>query len=264
MAETKKYLIKKNKKIRLIELFGGIGTQSMALERMGVPFEHYKLVEFDKYPVASYNAIHETSFKPQDITKTHIDDLAIADKEHYQYICTYSFPCTDISVAGHMAGMSRKDWLSGNSTRSGLLWEFERILNEAVKKGTDEGNPQKYLPDILVMENVTQVHNKKNLKDFKYWLGDLEQFGYISKYADLNAKDFGVPQNRNRCFCVSWLDKDADFEFPKSIPLGVSMDVCLQPEEEVESRYYIKGPRADDLINQLIERYGEDLEEMLN
>ena len=70
--------------------------------------------------------------------------------------------------------------------------------------------------------------------------------------------------SKHRCFCVSWLDKNADFEFPTAIPLGVSMDVCLQLEEEVESRYYIKGPRADDLINQLIKRYGEDLEEMLN
>ena len=90
-----------NKKIRLIELFGGIGTQAMALHDLAIAnglnpedvFEHYKLVEFDKYPVKSYNAIHGTNFEPMDITKIGGDDLGIAETDKYTYIMTYSFPC---------------------------------------------------------------------------------------------------------------------------------------------------------------------------
>lgn len=82
-----------NKPIRLIELFGGIGSQAMALKRLGVDFEHYRLVEFDKYPVASYNAIHGTDFEPMDITKVKGGDLGIVDLNKWTYIMTYSFPC---------------------------------------------------------------------------------------------------------------------------------------------------------------------------
>lgn len=89
-----------DKKIRLIELFGGIGTQSLALRDLVIAnglkpedvFEHYKLIEFDKYPVKSYNAIHGTNFEPIDITNVKGGDLGITDKDRYSYIMTYSFP----------------------------------------------------------------------------------------------------------------------------------------------------------------------------
>ena len=115
-----------NKPVRLIELFGGIGAQAMAFEELGVPFEHYRLIEFDKYPVASYNAIHGTDFKPTDIRDIKGDDLGIIEKNKYIYVMTYSFPCQDLSVAGKGRGMSK-----GSGTRSGLLWEVERLLNES-------------------------------------------------------------------------------------------------------------------------------------
>lgn len=254
-----KKLIDSSKTLRLIELFGGVGTQAMALERMGVPFESYRLIEFDKYPVKSYNAIHGTNYKPADITNTHIDDLGITGKDRYQYLMTYSFPCTDLSCAGNMQGMSREDWLKGESTRSGLLWEVDRILQEAVSKGEKEGSPQRYLPDILVMENVPQVHGKKNKKDFEFWLSRLRDMGYFSTWKDLNARDFDVPQNRNRCFCVSWLDPEADFTFPEPIPLTHTMLDCLEPEEFVDSRYYLTGERPEKLISGLIGKYGDKL-----
>lgn len=76
-------------KVRLIELFGGIGSQAMAMERLNVPFEHYRLVEFDKYPVASYNAIHGTNFPTMDITKINGADLGIVDVETFTYLLTY-------------------------------------------------------------------------------------------------------------------------------------------------------------------------------
>ncbi len=232
-----------NKPIRLIELFGGIGSQAMALRDIGADFEHYRLVEFDKYAVASYNAIHGTNFETTDIRNVHGKDLGIIEKENYCYLMTYSFPCTDLSVAGRMQGMSKKDWENGNSTRSGLLWEVERILKEL----KDEE-----LPDVLLMENVPQVHAKQNMADFELWLSFLRSKGYHNFWDDLNAKNYGIPQNRNRCFCVSILSDDSiDFEFPKPIKLETVMKDFL--EEEVDEKYYINNEKSQKLIAQLIE-----------
>ena len=116
------------KPIRLIECFAGIGSQAKALERLNVNFEHYKVVEFDKYAIKSYNAIHGTEFETSDITKIHAKDLEIVDTDKFEYILTYSFPCQDLSLAGKGKGMEK-----GSGTRSGLLWEVERILNECEK-----------------------------------------------------------------------------------------------------------------------------------
>ena len=232
-----------DKPIRLIELFGGIGSQAMALRDIGADFEHYRLVEFDKYAVASYNAIHGTSFKPTDIRNVHGGDLGIVDKDDWCYLLTYSFPCTDLSVAGKMEGMSKADWESGKSTRSGLLWEVERILKEL---------PKECLPDILLMENVPQVHAEKNLSDFESWQSFLRGRGYQNFYADLNARDFGIPQNRVRCFMVSILsDEYVDFEFPEKIELETVMKDYL--EKSVDEKYYINSEKADKLIQQLVD-----------
>lgn len=222
-----------DKPIRLIELFGGIGSQAMALRNIGADFEHYRLVEFDKYPVASYNAIHGTDFVPTDVTKIHGSDLGIVEKDKYCYILTYSFPCQDLSVAGLGKGMAK-----GSGTRSGLLWEVERLLNE-----TDQ------LPQVLLMENVPQVHSAKNMEDFQRWIEFLENKGYSNYWKDLNAKNFGVAQNRVRCFMVSLLG-DYTFEFPTPIPLTKTMKDYL--EEEVDEKYYINNEKAQKLIDKLI------------
>ena len=96
-----------DKPIRLIELFAGVGSQAMALRDIGAEFEHYRVVEFDKYPVASYNAIHGTNFPTMDITKISGADLGIVDTDRYTYLLTYSFPCQDLSVAGKGKGTQR-------------------------------------------------------------------------------------------------------------------------------------------------------------
>lgn len=224
-----------DKPIRLIELFAGVGSQSMAMKCLGADFESYKAVEFDEPAIRSYNAIHGTSFPTLDVTKTHGEDLGIVDKDKYCYILFYSFPCTDLSLAGRQAGMSRD-----SGTRSGLLWEVERILKEL---------PKEQLPDVLIMENVPQVHSEKNLPDFEDWILFLRHLGYSNYYGDLNAKDFGIPQNRERCFMVSMLGK-YDFQFPKTIPLEKVINDVL--EEEVEEKYFIRSEKAEQLINQLI------------
>ena len=232
-----------NKKIKLIELFGGIGSQAMALRDIGADFEHYRLIEFDKYAVTAYNAIHNTKFETMDIRNVHGSDLGIVEKDKYCYLMTYSFPCIDLSVAGKMQGMSRKDWEQGNSTKSGLLWEVERILKEMSKEE---------LPDILLMENVPQVHAEKNMADFELWLSFLRSKGYHNFWDDLNAKDYGISQNRERCFCVSILSDDfVDFDFPKKIKLDSVMKDYL--EEKVDEKYYITNEKADKLIAELIE-----------
>lgn len=221
-----------DKPIRLIELFGGIGSQAMALSKLGVNFEHYRLVEFDKYPVASYNAIHGTNFTPTDITKIHGEDLGIVDTDKYCYLMTYSFPCQDLSVAGKQQGMSK-----GSGTRSGLLWEVERLLNET-----------EHLPQLLLMENVPQVHSKKNQGDFENWIRFLENKGYSNYWQDLNAKDYGVAQNRNRCFMVSILGNYC-FYFPKPHPLTKRMVDYL--EDSVDEKYYINNEKSSALIKKL-------------
>ena len=225
------------KPIRLIELFAGYGSQAMALKRIGAKFEHYRVVEFDKYAIASYNAVHGTNFPTMDITKVHADDLNIVDADKYCYMMTYSFPCTDLSVAGKQMGMSK-----GSGTRSGLLWEVERILTE-IRDGNGE------LPQILFMENVPQVHSKKNINVFEKWLGFLESLGYTNYWQDLNAKNYGVAQNRNRCFMFSFLG-NYSYDFPQPIPLKKKLKDYL--EDNVDEKYYINNEKADKLIKQLI------------
>ena len=219
--------------IRLIELFAGIGSQAMALKEIGADFETYRVVEFDKYAIASYNAIHGTNFPTMDITKIKGSDLGIVDTDKFTYLLTYSFPCQDLSVAGKGRGMTK-----GNGTRSGLLWEVERLLEE-----TDN------LPQVLVMENVPQVHSKKNMDDFNKWLGFLESKGYSTVYKDLNAMDYDVAQSRNRCFAVSILG-DFSFCFPEKIELTKVMKDYL--EDDVDEKYYLTSDKAKDLIDNLI------------
>lgn len=234
--------VKVDKPIRLIELFGGIGSQAMALRDIGADFEHYRLVEFDKYAVASYNSIHGTDFVTADIRNVHGKDLGIVDKDKFTYLLTYSFPCTDLSVAGNMKGMSKAEWEKGNSTRSGLLWEVERILKEL---------PKDLLPQVLLMENVPQVHAEQNKADFDAWLAFLRSRGYFNFYKDLNAKDYGIPQNRERCFCVSILSPEyIDYEFPEPRKLGKVMREYL--EDKVDEKYFLTTDKSRILIQQLL------------
>lgn len=228
--------VKITKPIRLIELFAGYGSQAMALERLETDFAHHKVIEFDRFAVNSYNAVHDTDFKVTDIRDIHAEDLEVTDTDKYCYIMTYSFPCTDLSVAGKMKGMKK-----GSGTRSGLLWEVERLLKEMDEK-----------PQVLLMENVPQVHGKKNKEDFQSWISFLESDGYRNYWQDLNAKDFGVPQNRQRCFMVSLLG-NYTYHFPKPKD-DTSIKISDLLENTVEEKYYLHSDKAKKLIEQLIVR----------
>lgn len=174
------------------------------------------------------------------ITRVHADELNIIDKDKYTYMMFYSFPCTDLSLAGKQMGMKK-----GSGTRSGLLWEVERILKETVEHELE-------LPDILMMENVPQVCSGKNKEDFDDWKEFLSSLGYSNFHEILNACDYGVPQNRKRCFMVSILDKNAAYTFPKKIPLTKCVKDIL--EQNVDEKYYINNEKAEELIKSLLER----------
>lgn len=211
------YKIKKP--VRLIELFAGIGAQAMALRDLGVDFEHYKVVEYDSNPLKSYNAIHNTNFETQDIQKLDGKDLEIVDLDKYCYIMTYSFPCTSLSTAGKQQGMKK-----GSNTSSSLLWEVERLLNEIENK-----------PQILIMENVRQVLSPKNQEDFQAWKDYLTSLGYNNFVQLMCGSDYGVPQNRTRCFMVS-IYGDYTYTFPKKIDLSINLTDLL--EDNVDEKYY--------------------------
>lgn len=227
------------KPLRLIELFAGIGSQAKALKNLGVEFQHWYVCEWDKYAIQSYNAVHGTNFVTSDITELTAKDLNIVDIDHFNYLLTYSFPCQDLSNAGKGRGMQK-----GSGTRSGLLWEVERLLNECTE-----------LPQVLLMENVPQVHGKKNINDFNKWIEFLESKGYTNYWQDLNAKDYGIPQSRNRCFMVSMLG-DCTYEFPEPIKLELTLKDVL--EQEVDEKYYLSGkPSMETNSSELVQQVCE-------
>lgn len=177
-----------------------------------------------------------TEIKSIERIETEVQVFNIEVSEDNSYTCNNVIVhnCQDLSVAGKGAGMEK-----GSGTRSGLLWEVERLLNEC-----------EVLPQVLLMENVPQVHGKKNMADFEKWIDFLKSKGYSNYWQDLNAKNYGIPQNRNRCFMVSLLG-DYTYEFPKPIPLTKTMKDFL--EDEVDEKYYINSEKALKLIETLQE-----------
>lgn len=167
------------------------------------------------------------------IQKVKGQDLEIVDTDEYDYILTYSFPCQDLSLAGKGKGMS------DTSTRSGMLWEVERILIECYELGT--------MPQILLMENVPQVHGADNVQDFNKWQLKLEELGYKNYFQDLIATDYGIPQTRNRCFMISILG-DYSYTFPKPIPLKLKLSDLL--EKEVSDKYLVKDGTVNCFLTQ--------------
>ena len=200
-------------RIKVIELFAGVGSQVMALRNIGIDYEVIGISEIDKFAYKSYEAIHGKVKNFGDITK--INKLPYCD------LLTYSFPCQDLSVAGHQKGINK-------DTRSGLLLEVERLLLKAKENGT--------LPRYLLLENVKNLVGKKFIKDFERWLSFLNSLGYYSNWEVLNAKDYGIPQNRERVFVVSSLE-NMHYKFPKPVELKSKMKELL--EEKVDDKYYL-------------------------
>lgn len=172
-----------------------------------------------------------------DVSRLHASDLGIVERESNTYILTYSFPCQDLSNAGLMQGMEK-----GSGTRSGLLWEVERILNEC--------REQDCLPQVLVMENVPGVCGSKNLGPWNDWLDALQRMGYTNYHRILTATDYGIPQSRKRCFMLSILG-GYSYSFPKKVKLRYFIKDFIA--KKVDEKYYL----PDDLVVQF-QRYAEE------
>lgn len=197
--------------LRVFEAFSGYGSQSIALRNLGIEHEVVAISEIDKYAIKAYEAIHGPTLNLGDISKIDVNDIPQHD------LFTYSFPCQDLSVAGKQKGL-------GEGTRSGLLYECEKVIEHC-------------RPKYLLLENVKNLVGKKFKADFDKWLEYLEGLGYTNYWKVLNAKNYGVPQNRERVFVVSILGEHEPFEFPKPIPL----DKCIADilEEQVDEKYYL-------------------------
>lgn len=169
-------------------------------------------------------------------------DLGIVDADRYCYIMTTSFPCTDLSIAGSMSGMEE-----GSGTTSSLLWENKRILTELFESDPTD------LPQIILMENVTAIHSDKNISQFMKWIDFLRNIGYSNFWEDMNAKDYGVAQSRDRTFVVSILDPNHEltFDFPK--PIKLTKDLFDYLDEHVGEEFYIEKQCARDLVRNLID-----------
>lgn len=207
--------------LRVLENFAGVGTQRMALKKLGIEHEVVGITEIDKYAIKSYEAIHGEVNNLGDISKVDVEDVPEHD------LFTYSFPCQDISVAGKQSGFEK-----GSGTRSGLLWECERVIKH-VK------------PKYLLMENVKNLVGKKFKPGFEEWLQALEDMGYTNYWQVLNAKDYGIPQNRERVFCVSILGEHEPYEFPKPVELELRLKDML--EDDVDDKFYLGKERIGQL-----------------
>lgn len=194
-----------------------------------------------------------------------LGDIGKLERLPYADMITYSFPCTDLSVAGKGEGMQNKCDACGNSwpidfsiaeevlicpncgetvsssTRSGLLGQVQRLLSVAYDNGE--------LPKYLLLENVKNLVGKKFVNQFNAWVKWLDSIGYNTYYQVLNAKHYGIPQNRERIFALS-IRKDIDnseFKFPNKIPLNIRLKDIL--EKNVDEKYYLPDDRIDKILN---------------
>lgn len=214
------------KDLKVLELFAGIGACSKALTNLGIPHTIVDAVEVDPYAVKSFNAVHGTNFEPQDITKW--------DKDIECDLIMHGSPCQDFSSAGLQKG-GDKD----SGTRSSLMYETLRIV-------------EKLKPKYVIWENVKNLLSKKHIHNFENYIRQMELLGYNSTYKVLNAKDYGVPQNRERVFTVS-IRKDLpyDFHFPAPLPAKKLTDIL---EPEVDASFYKMTPLQQEVWDRALEK----------
>lgn len=208
--------------LNVLSLFSGIGAFEKALENLGIPHNVVAYCEIDKYASKAYSIIHNI---PEEKNLRDVTKVDILDIDERVDLITYGFPCQDISNAGKQKGFTDEN---GERTRSGLFFEALRIIDD-------------YKPKFAIAENVKALVSKKFTEEFKTVLESLEEVGYNNYYTVLNAKDFGIPQNRERVFIIS-IRKDIDkgFTFPEAIPLELRLKDML--EDEVDEKYYLTEP----------------------
>ena len=214
---------------KVLSLFSGIGAFEKALKNIGVDYDLVGYSEIDKYASKSYAAIHnvDESMNLGDITKINEKELP-KDID----LITYGYPCQDISLAGKQKGLFNED---GSKTRSGLFFDALRIIEETQ-------------PRVAIAENVKNLVGKKFKPQFDIILDSLDKAGYNNYWQVLNAKDYGIPQNRERVFIVS-IRKDVDngFKFPKAVPLQLRLKDML--DDEVDEKFYLSKEQIDRINN---------------
>lgn len=222
--------------LKLLSLFTGIGAFEKALERLNIDYELVGFSEIDKFAIKSYCAIHNVPENKNlgDITKINIDKILDFD------LLTWGFPCQDISIAGRMEGIKK-------GTRSGLYYEGYKILK--AKR-----------PGISIIENVKNLTSKRFKEQFETILKDIEELGYNNYWQVLNAKNYSVPQNRERIFIVS-IRKDIDknnFVFPSPVELKLKLKDLL--EDTVDDKFYL----TENGIGRLIKKNNKLLKDCQN
>ncbi|WP_396152109.1 MULTISPECIES: DNA cytosine methyltransferase [unclassified Clostridium] len=205
--------------IKILELFGGIGSPRIALRNLGIPIKAIDYVEIDEKAVRSYNAMFakELEYKTQTVVGYNLrPDILI-----------HGSPCQSVSIAGKQEGADE-----GSGTESSLMWETINIIKQM-------GD---WKPKIVIWENVKGVLNKSMIHNFNRYLDEMEKMGYTNSFEVLNAIDFGLPQNRNRVFTVSCLG-GLSFNFDtlerKQAP---HIEEFLQPNSEVDESYIVTQP----------------------
>ena len=209
--------------MKVLSLFSGIGAFEKALTRQNIKYELLNFSEIDKNAIIAYCLIHNVSedLNLGDVTKINTKELADFD------LMTWGFPCTDISAAGKQKGFIDE---KGNKTKSGLYYDGLKILQD--KK-----------PKYSIIENVKALTQKRFQREFKQVLDDLKIAGYNNYWKVLNAKDYGVPQNRERVFIIS-IRRDVDkgnFVFPESIPLKKNLQDIIESDAELPILHNVYG-----------------------
>lgn len=215
------------KTIKMLSLFSGIGAFEKAITNICVNQELIGFSEIDKYAIKSYCAIHNVSENKNlgDIAKIDIKKLP-----RFIDLITHGSPCQDFSIAGKQAGAEK-----GSGTRSSLMWNTIDIVEWC-------------LPKYVVWENVKNIMAKSHIHNFQKYIETMEDLGYNNYFQVLNAKDYGIPQNRERLYTIS-IRKDIDrhsFIFPEKEELKITLKDML--ENEVEEKYYLK----DEIVNKYV------------
>lgn len=228
--------------IKVLSLFSGIGAFERAFCRIGLDWELVNYCEIDRWASLSYSMVNQCSesLNLRDVRTVTAETV----RDRQVDLITYGFPCQDISIAGKQRGFVND---SGESTRSGLFFEALRIIKEL-------------RPRYAIAENVKALTSTKFKNEFATVLSSLEEAGYNNYWRVLNAKDYGIPQNRERVFIVS-IRRDVDegdFQFPEKEPLMLRLRDMLEPAESVDEKYYLSTEREGvrRLIAELESRYG--------
>ncbi|MBQ2189878.1 MAG: DNA (cytosine-5-)-methyltransferase, partial [Paludibacteraceae bacterium] len=227
--------------IKVLSLFSGIGAFERAFCRIGLDWELVNYCEIDRWASLSYSMVNQCdeSLNLRDVRTVTAETV----RDRQVDLITYGFPCQDISIAGKQQGFVND---SGESTRSGLFFEALRIIKEL-------------RPRYAIAENVKALTSTKFKNEFATVLSSLEEAGYNNYWRVLNAKDYGIPQNRERVFIVS-IRRDVDegdFQFPEKEPLMLRLRDMLEPAESVDEKYYLSTEREGvrRLIAELEARY---------